>query len=79
MLPIKIGDRYFDWEVIAYAENNKFNKRQVLCKCKCGNIRKLVRSELQSCRTTMCRECAKPKTSPNHLFLRMSMKDLKEL
>jgi hypothetical protein len=57
-LEIKPGDQYGDLKVISEVESE--GKRQVLCKCSCGNEVTVRLGHLRSGHSTTCGKCGIP-------------------
>jgi hypothetical protein len=60
--PLRRDEQFYNLTVIGLCENDKNGKICYLCKCKCGNERKVRRSYLLSGRTKSC-GCGKTKAS----------------
>lgn len=52
-----IGEKFNSWTVIEESGHDRHNVKQYLCKCVCGNIRKLARYILIKGHSTRCKEC----------------------
>lgn len=54
---VKPGDEYGDLKIIREAEVSAAGKRQVLCKCACGNQATVRLGHLRSGHSTTCGKC----------------------
>lgn len=52
--PLKKGEPFHDLKVVSLCEKDAYGKVCYLCRCKCGNLRKVRRSYLLSGRTKSC-------------------------
>lgn len=52
-----IDKKFGNWTVIGKIKKNKWNKRAVNCKCKCGNVREIEITHLKNNASKRCREC----------------------
>ncbi len=61
------GHKFGDWEVVdGIITKDKWNKAQLLVRCKCGTERIVNRSQLRGGKSTKCRPCASGQANINH-------------
>lgn len=53
-----IGENIGDWEVLRFAGRNKWNHILLTCRCKCGTIKTIERSNLTGGNSKMCKKCS---------------------
>ena len=56
-----IGDVFGWWTIVSEEGVNKYNKKQVLCRCLCGFEKVLEVYDLSGRKTEKCRKCQKEK------------------
>lgn len=56
-IEVKPGDQYGDLKVVREVEVSALGKRQVLCKCECGNQATVRLGHLRSGHSTTCGKC----------------------
>ena len=51
--------RYGDWEVLSELPTPRGERKKILCRCKCGEIRAVIFDNLKRGGSTQCHRCAK--------------------
>lgn len=55
---IEVGSSLGEWTVLEELPKDKWNKRSYLCRCSCGNEKRVLRSNLLFSKSTKCKSCA---------------------